>query len=155
MITAWRIVQARHRDTAFTGAGARDFPGRWHPRGIPVVYTAGSLALAALEMLVHLHDQALLGAYTGIPVTFDPSHCLRLAPGDLPADWNRHPAPASTRALGTRWVREGGSPVLAVPSAVIPLESVYLLNPAHPRFHEVRIGEAIPFYFDPRLSQRG
>ena len=53
-ITAWRIVRARFADSAFDGEGARRYGGRWNSRGTRMVYTAGSQALAALEMLVHL-----------------------------------------------------------------------------------------------------
>ncbi|HPO08548.1 MAG TPA: RES domain-containing protein [bacterium] len=90
-ITAWRIVQARHLPGAFIGVGARDFPGRWNERGIPVVYMAGSLSLAAMEMLVHLGHADMLNLYLSIPVRFDESLCRRLASSDLPPDWAAYP----------------------------------------------------------------
>ena len=53
--------------------------------------------------------------------------------------------------MGTTWAREGKTAVLAVPSAVIPQERNYLLNPLHPSFSRIRIGAAQPFAFDPRM----
>lgn len=150
-ITAWRIVQARHLPKAFSGEGARDFPGRWNERGTPVVYTASSLALAAMEMLVHLGHSDLLGLYMSVPIQFDASICRQLAPSDLPTNWADEPAPSSTRAVGTQWVQEGKSAVLAVPSAVIHVETVFLLNPGHRDFARIVMGDAEEFHFDPRL----
>jgi RES domain-containing protein len=43
------------------------------------------------------------------------------------------------------------SPVLRVPSAVVPLEHNYLLNPRHPQFGSIRRGEPMPFPIDLRL----
>lgn len=62
VITAWRIVKARSAPTAFDGEGAGLDGGRWNSPGSAVVYTGGSAALAALEVLVHL-GRAALPAY--------------------------------------------------------------------------------------------
>ena len=151
-ITAWRIVQVKHMPTAFSGDGARDHPGRWNDRGTPVVYTAGSLSLAAMEMLVHLGSADLLRPYVSIPVTFDERLCVRLDPAGLPADWASCPVPASTRAIGTRWIADAHSPVLAVPSAIVHIETIFLLNPRHPDFSRIVVSGAGEFRFDPRLT---
>lgn len=41
--------------------------------------------------------------------------------------------------------------VLRLPSAVIPEEYNYLLNPNHPDFNRLCLSEPKPFSFDPRL----
>jgi RES domain-containing protein len=43
--------------------------------------------------------------------------------------------------------------VLAVPSAVIPQEMNYLLNPRHVNFKRIRVRNPEPFRFDPRLRR--
>jgi RES domain-containing protein len=53
LIQAWRLCQAAHTATAFNGDGARIYGGRWNNKGQPVIYTASSLSLAALEVLAH------------------------------------------------------------------------------------------------------
>ncbi len=153
MITAWRIVQPRYLQTAFDGRGASQYPGRWNERGAAVVYAAGSLSLAALEMLVHLPGPGILQRYRSIPVSFDEALCRQLSPQDLPPDWADDPAPPSTRALGTQWIADSSSVVLAVPSAVVPIERIFLINPHHPDFPELTIGEGQQFQFDPRLMK--
>lgn len=150
-ITAWRILQARHLPTAFSGEGARDYPGRWNKRGTPVVYTAGSLSLATVEMLVHLGSADVLNLYGCIPISFDDTLCHQLAISDLPAEWATDPALLSTRAIGDKWVTDASSAILAVPSAIIHIETVFVLNPAHPHFDRIKIGDASEFRFDPRL----
>jgi len=152
-ITAWRIVQTRHAHTAFTGEGASLYPGRWNQRGTRMVYTAGSLSLAALEMLVHLEAPALLDLYVSVPVTFDESICRRIDCAGLPPDWAFDPLPPSTQLIGTTWVQNGDSAVLAVPSAIVRMETNFLLNPAHPDFAHIQIGGASAFRFDPRLAK--
>lgn len=72
----------------------------------------------------------------------------------LPTNWRAYPAPASRADLGTRWIREGKTALLGVPSAVIPAESNYLINPQHPDVKAIRLGPPTPFSFDPRMSKR-
>jgi RES domain-containing protein len=48
-------------------------------------------------------------------------------------------------------VKQARSAVLELPSAIIPIELNYLLNPAHPEFKKIAIGKPVPFSFDPRF----
>ena len=66
MISAWRIVSANYKDKAYAGDGARIYGGRWNSKGVAVVYTAGSLALASIEMIVNLPAPKLLQKYVRI-----------------------------------------------------------------------------------------
>ena len=63
----WRLVTPRFARTAFSGEGARLYGGRWNRKGVPMVYTAGSLSLAVLEMLVQ--DEPLRARYRTIAAT--------------------------------------------------------------------------------------
>jgi RES domain-containing protein len=71
---------------------------------------------------------------------------------DLPTDWNA-PVPSSlTKDLGTTWAKVKTSLAICVPSAVVPDERNYLINPLHPDFVQVRFSAPKPFVFDPRLK---
>jgi RES domain-containing protein len=118
--------------------------------GTAVVYTSGTLALALVETLVHL-PSGVLPAFTAVPVDFDDALVMALDREDLPADWMKDPAPASTKALGDAWVFAARSAVLRVPSVVVPPEHNYVIDPDHPDFPRIRIGTPIPFPFDARL----
>jgi RES domain-containing protein len=52
---------------------------------------------------------------------------------------------------GSRWLRQGRTEVLEVPSAIVPSEMNYLLNPAHPDFRRIRVWRPLPFALDPRM----
>jgi RES domain-containing protein len=120
-----------------------------------MVYTAGSLSLAVIEMLVHLEATALLDLYVSIPLSFPRNLCKRLSLEDLPNDWTSDPAPMSTKDIGTSWLKSQESPVLAVPSSIVRIETCFLLNPCHPEFGRIEIGSAEEFRFDPRLLKEG
>ena len=149
MIRAWRIIKAKHAAGAFDGEGARLLGGRWNSSGTRIIYTSGSAALAALEMLVHLGRMTTLPAYVVISCDFDEK--LVMGVDKLPKNWRTFPAPPEAQTIGDEWVKGGKSPVLRVPSAVIPAESNYLLNPAHAKFGKIRIGEPEKFELDLRL----
>jgi RES domain-containing protein len=151
VVIAWRIVKARHAINAFDGEGARLAGGRWNSPGSPVVYTAGSAALAALEMLVHVGRGATLPAYVLIACSFEETLVSRVDRSRLPAHWRSYPAPPELQLLGDEWLKSNTSPVLEVPSALIPTEPNYLLNPRHRNFDAVALSPPEPFDLDLRL----
>lgn len=144
----WRLTELKHAP-GLDGEGARLWGGRWNSAGIPMVYSSDSLALAALEVLVHLprierrKDQ--LPPYLAIGL-------------EVPDVWitdSRHPPgiPSDeSAALGDAWLASLSSLALIVPSRVIPLERNVLLNPRHPAMAEVTVALTEPFAFDDRLS---
>lgn len=153
-VSAWRIVKRKLAREAFSGEGARLYGGRWNSPGVSVVYTAESQSLAALELLVHLENSDLLHEYVAIEARFDASLVTRVAKAELPKDWHANPPPAIARAIGDAWIAEEPSPVLELPSAIIPAESIFLLNPQHSSFPKIEIGEPQPFEFDVRLIRQ-
>lgn len=148
MKQAWRIVKEKHASTAFSGEGARLYGGRWNSPGTGVVYTSGSKALAALESLVHLNPPVIFKC-VAIPIEFDDALVEKLTA--LPLDWTEKPPPPANMEIGDLWAKAARSAVLELPSAIIPGEPNYLLNPAHPDFNKIAIGKPEPFSFDPRL----
>jgi len=100
-----------------------------------MIYTADSLALAALEILVHLPQPELLKLkFQRIPVKLDIRLVKSLNLMDLPADWDILPPPESTQTIGTEWAVKKKSVLLKVPSTIIREEFNYLINPLHPDF---------------------
>jgi RES domain-containing protein len=153
IVSAWRIVQERHAAQAFNGEGARLFGGRWNSPGVAVVYAAGSRALAALELLVHLDSPLILKTFVLCRVEFDERLARTLEPGEIPKNWRADPVPRSTQATGDAWIKGAESAVLRVPSVIVPEEWNYLLNPKHPDFSKIQVGQPSPFDFDPRLHR--
>ncbi len=148
----WRICKAEHAGAAFTGEGAVLYAGRWHQAGTPVVYCSDSRALAALEQLVHLHRNWLPPHFVGFGLEIPDNLAIsKVRTQDLPAMWRRHPGPPELRDIGTRWIKSGETVALRVPSAVVPGEHNFLLNPRHPDFSRLQISNPEPFEFDERL----
>jgi RES domain-containing protein len=150
----FRITTLAHSPGALSGEGARRYGGRWNPKGLPMVYAAATRSLALLEMLVQ--DQPLRARHVFIPVDV-PSRMrmTRLTHSDLPTDWRKPATRTRLQAIGRDWLARGDSAVLAVPSAVLPAEDIFLLNPGHTDFESLVPGAAEPLDTDSRLLRFG
>jgi RES domain-containing protein len=154
-LIVFRLVSSRH--LANEGLGASLYGGRWNHRGTSVIYTAESRALCALEVLVNSDE--LAGDYVAVPIEVPDEIAVQvITVADLPQGWDASAATDVTRDIGTNWASGRATAVLSVPSAVIPRERNYILNPAHPDFSRIVFGSPEPFDFDDRLRrerQRG
>ena len=153
MLTVWRLVTARFAKSAFSGEGARLYGGRWNRKGVPLVYTSASQSLAMLEMLVQ--DEPLRARYRMIAATLPANVKIEtITPAQLPVNWRRAAARTHLQTIGSDWAGSASSAVLAVPSAVIPTEINYLLNPLHPAFARISIGKPQELVTDLRLISK-
>ncbi len=150
-VVGWRIVKEKHAATAFSGEGAKRFPGRWNSAGTPMVYCSESLALAALEILVHTQPAFIRDPFRAFRVTWPESVMTAMDYKRLPTGWNMQPAGAASQTAGDEWIWAARSAVLAAPSSVIPPERTYLLNPQHRDFRTIKIADTGRFSLDPRL----
>ncbi|MBC8121426.1 MAG: RES family NAD+ phosphorylase [Gemmatimonadaceae bacterium] len=148
----YRVSKRKHSATAFSGEGGRLSSGRWNSKGTPIVYTSATLSLAALETFVSLEieDAGTLFVAIGVDIP-DEVEIKLLQGGNLPRGWNAIPAPEALSSIGDRWFNLRETAVLAVPSAIIPAEYNYLLNPLHPDFPKITIYSPAPFSIDSRL----
>ncbi len=120
-----------------------------------MVYTSGTLSLAALELFVHLDPQEepsdLIAIQAFLPKGFE---IESLESSDFPPTWRDLPPPEELRELGSRWIREVRTPVLSVLSVIVPRERNFLLNPLHPAMARIRVVDWEPFALDPRILKR-
>lgn len=70
----------------------------------------------------------------------------------LPKNWQTSPASPDLQRRGDDWLLTGSTPVLQVPSAVIPEESNFLLNPQHADARRSKIVSMRKFEYDTRLK---
>jgi RES domain-containing protein len=149
----WRLCRAIHAAGAFSGEGARRYGGRWNSRGVPMVYCSSSLALAAIELFVHLDPTQAPSDLVAISATLPEGEPARsITQEELPQDWWTDLA--ATRGLGDAWIGSGSSLALRVPAVPIRAEWNLLVSPLHPRMVEVRIDPPQPFVFDARMFER-
>lgn len=135
-----------------SGKGAEKGGGRWNSKGTALVYTSASRALCTAEIAVHTPLGNLPLDYKLITIEIqDNIQIQEIASEDLPADWKSIPHVHGTQEIGDKFVSEGISAVLKVPSVVVQDEFNYLINPAHPESHRITIKAIEPFNFDERL----
>ncbi len=140
-----RLATAAH--PVWDATGAALVGGRWNPVGMPVIYAASTLSLAMLERLVQRRS---LGGTLLV---------IADAPDDLPFDdlladpptgWRALNAPEAAEA-GRRWAAAGRTALLRVPSALVPSEANWVVNPRHPDAARISVGAPAPLEWDPRL----
>ena len=150
----WRICRRAHATDPLSGKGGLVTGGRWQARGTRVVYTSSSLSLAALEVLVHASATELPSDLVQVQVHIPDDLLIEeIAVSSLPKNWREYPAPASLQAIGAEWLGSMRTAVLKVPSAVIPSESNYLINPVQDDSQRIQAARAEKFILDPRLNR--
>ena len=146
----YRITLAKYATTLHASGN----PARWNAKDVKLIYTASSRALACLENVVHRSGIGFKEAFRtmvieipdGLPIT-------TINKWSLLADWHEFINYPYTQKLGNAWVENRETAVLKVPSAIIPEEHNYLLNPLHADFTKIKLISTEPFSFDPRIKE--
>lgn len=154
MPLVWRLARSEFANE-LDGEGSRIFGARWTSRGRNAVYTASHLSLAVLEVYVNIPQELrddlpiLRAIQISIP---DNASARQVSQEQLSELMARPDSPAASRRVGDDWLDRGGTLVLEVPSVLVPEETNFILNPAHPRMREVKTVSSRSFKFDPRLA---
>lgn len=155
----WRIASETRQYGAadLSGAGAAAKPGRWNAIGEAVLYAAPTIAMAVLETAAHIDDAGL--PQNRFLVRIDvPEKMWRaritLGVDALPVAWAAIPAGRTSVGFGSRWIREGASALLEVPSVIVPEETVVALNATHPEIERLKATVVRRFDY-PRLFRGG
>lgn len=145
----YRISKCQYIDD-LSGTGAALYGGRWHSKGYYVVYTAASPSLALLESVVHISNIQVTG-YCMICIELPDNSIEEKTIAELPANWFVNPAPDALQSIGDAFLDVNQFLALKLPSAIMPEDSNYLLNPHHVLFKEIKVlyKRAIPI--DERL----
>ena len=119
-----------------------------------MVYTSESAALATLEVSAHLdlsQDLPTDRYYIEIIIP-DSIPILQMDIKEFPKGWDDRPPSLISQAIGDIFIKEGEFPVFRVPSAIVPLEFNYLINPLHPFSKVIKVVNTNPMVFDPRFQ---
>jgi len=136
-VILWRIATTT-RDYAaddLSGGGAARYPGRWNRATEAVLYCAPTRALAVLESAAPVDDGGF--PLNHFLVEIDVPNAVwsereEIPISQLPATWDAIPAGHASVDFGSNWLRSRRSPLLLVPSVIVPEEWCALLNPQHP-----------------------
>lgn len=115
-----------------------------------MLYTAQSASLALLEAVVHLGKMPRTGyCMATIEIAEDIAPALDV--NSLPAEWAKSPGPDELKRIGDKFISEKKSLVLPVPSAIMPEEHNYLINPGHTLFKTVKLKSLKRLSIDERI----
>ncbi len=154
LIDAWRLAapeRSRTVEDMLSGDGPYRYGGRWNSPGRRAVYLGGSLALASMELLVHLRAPDVLHTYRRLRVRIPKELVQDVDERDLPNGWAAPGLHPDTQKIGDQWLDSLASAVLRVPSAVVIGEVNYILNPAHSCFCHIQPGRIAGFRYDSRI----
>lgn len=158
-MTIWRIATDTPGYTADdkTGAGAKITGGRWNRAGTPMLYCAGSIALACLETLVHTKFGELpLNRYlVAIEVPEDVwGAAVVFARSGSHVGWDAIPYGKVSLEAGESWVSSKASLLFKVPSVIVPQETNILIDPTHPDAAKLTFRKIERWTYDSRLMAR-
>lgn len=126
---------------------------RWNSNGRHVIYASWARSLACLENVVHKKGRGLVGSFKTMLIEVpDTVKVDSIELADLPKDWQDFTAYHYCQQLGDAWINGMKSAVLSVPSAIVPQEHNFLLNPLHVDFQKIRLFNTEDFVFDPRIK---
>lgn len=148
-MNVFRIVLAKWANT-LTASGRA---ARWNATDRFVIYTASSRASACLENVVHRSGRGLQGDFRTMVIDIPdelPTETILVA--GLPDNWSAFDQYSGCQHRGDSWLAASKTAVLRVPSAIVPFEYNYLLNPQHLDFKQVRLIAIEPLAFDNRIK---
>lgn len=151
LMELFRITTRKWMHTAFDGEGARLVGGRWTSTGRRAVYTASSVSLAILETLTHVDTQSIPDLVVFRVEVPDELERTQILVEDLPKGWRKVPGPQELMTIGDEWIDAGGTALLMVPSALVPIEMNVVINPQHDDFIKLDISQAFDLPLDKRL----
>jgi RES domain-containing protein len=149
-LRAFRVADGRH--PLFSGEGAAQFGGRWNSPGRRVIYGARSYAGALLDRLAQSGIGQIPARHLWVEITVpDDVDLEEVSEDDVPG-WDA-PDLIASRGYGDRWLKEGRTAVLVVPSVVgRPHEQSVILSQDHPQFMLVTASDPFRVRWDPRLA---
>jgi RES domain-containing protein len=145
----YRITLAKYAGTLFASGN----PARWNSKDVKVIYTAGSRSLACLENVVHRSALGLRESFRTISIEIpDNVEIEEIKVSDLHRNWREYSQYPYTQKIGDEWSKGALTAVLKVPSAIIPEEHNYLINPLHKDYNRIKYLGNEPFDFDERIK---
>lgn len=120
-----------------------------------MLYASSSIALAALETLVHLGTTGLpFNRYLvriDVPSEFV-AKAARIDPDKL-VGWDALPAGKVSIDWGTKWCAQSSALAALVPSVIVPEEFNLLVNPRHHDAAKLSVTKVRKWLYDPRASR--
>ena len=146
----YRITGNKHAGDT-TGTGSAMYGGRWNKKGSAVLYTGENKEIALLETIVHTPPM-LVPNLDILTLEIPDDSITEIEIAQLPKNWTDYPAPTILSEIAEKWIQEGKTIALKVPSCVIHSTYIFILNCRHSEYSKVKIISRKNFYFDSRLT---
>ena len=148
----YRIEKANYAEV-FPPRGSLFSEGRWNRRGLWVVYTSETIALAKLEALANSGSKLPNNRYLSTIEIDDQAPVVKINQKDLPGDWYSVPYKKNLSNYTQQIIDSKSYAGAIVPSIHSPKEHNILLFPDYPEFNTyVRLISSEPEGFDSRLK---
>ncbi|MBI1306774.1 MAG: RES domain-containing protein [Bacteroidetes bacterium] len=151
-----RVYRLTRREYArlLDGKGAAKSNNRWNTKGVEIAYTAESRALALCEVFVHLSLNLIPESFVMVEIEIpDSLHYKTILEGELPKGWRTPLHFSVTQKIGDTFINAGKDCVLKVPSAVVPGDFNFLINPHHSDAKKIKVHSVSDFLFDDRMRK--
>jgi RES domain-containing protein len=147
----YRISSSKYIED-LSGAGAKQYGGRWNNKRTAVVYLAETRAMAVMEVLVHLSPEQVDRPF--VLATFDvpDDKIYDISIFDLPEDWRDPQTGDELKKIGDKFVRDGIYLLMKVPSIILEEEFNFIINPNHPDSKKIKLVNRRDFVFDKRFK---
>ncbi len=147
----YRITGNKHAGD-ITGTGSAMYGGRWNKKGSPVLYTGENKEIALLETVVHTPPM-LVPNLDILTIEIPDESITEIEIDQLPKNWTDYPAPTVLSEITEKWIQEGKTVALKVPSCIIHSTHNFILNCRHSEYSKVKVISHKNFHFDSRLSK--
>lgn len=147
-MTIYRLATKKYAGD-LSGEGAKLYGGRWNFAGDAALYTSENVSLCVLEILVRANKHTAPDSYTLTGIELPEDSALNIQPGKLKENWQVHIE--YTQFIGQEFLKDKRALALKVPSAIVPKEHNFLINPLHKHFKKVQVISIEPLNLDKRL----
>jgi len=127
--------------------------GRWNAEGKKVIYCAESIPLAFLENMVRRQGVGFNDDFKIMIIDIpDDLTIASISPSDLEDGWRDFKDFSKCQPSGNKWYDEAQTPILKVPSAVLPDAVNYVINTTHSDYKKIKLVGSTDLVPDERIE---
>ena len=145
----YRITHKKYSTRLF----ASGIEGRWNSAGKKVIYCAESIALAFLENMVRRQGVGFNNLFKIMIIKLpDVLGVSTIEAKSLDKAWRDFNDYTHCQPLGDKWFDECKTPLLKVPSAVLPENHNYIINTEHVDYKRIQLVQTTDLVPDERIE---
>jgi RES domain-containing protein len=146
----YRISNELYKED-ISGNGAALNGSRWNSKNTRMLYTGEYISLAILESLVHLRNVDIPDRQYLMQIQLPDIDFSEIKESKIKNNWQKNLS--YTQWMGDQFILASQSLLLKVPSAIVPQEHNFLVNPLHAEFKNVKVVKTELLELDKRLLQ--